>query len=376
MTVVEPTLNAEPSPNIQPLVDTMLLPGHGIQHDVITAAHRVYEHLIAMWAPGVIEAAHDLGVFAELSEGQASAEQLAERLDTDPRATRVLMNALYAYDIVERTTGAEASSSYRLPAEIRECLLPGGLFSLVGKIAYDRRLAWQAWQGFADAVRSGSRDSGGGDQLNQISVDEYESLVSGINFWAPPVIDVLRQGLRDLAWPTDRAVQMVDVGCGTGLYSQLLLRENPQWTAVGLDVERIVPLARSQADELGVGARFEATVRDFWQDAWGKDVDLILLGNIFHLQTAESAETLVRLASEALAENGVLCIIDHIVDDQRTVKSTQDRFALLFAASMLATGGGDAYTLNEYDDWFSRHGLCRVRILETPMHRILLGTRA
>ncbi|WP_143532267.1 class I SAM-dependent methyltransferase [Saccharothrix sp. ALI-22-I] len=369
-------LNAEPSTIIKPLVDTALLPGHGLQHDVVTAAHRVYEHLIAIWAPGVIEAAHDLGVFVELSAGPATAERLAERLDTEPRATRVLMDALYAYDIVERTTEASAPPSYRLPAAMRECLLPGGMFSLVGKIAYDRRLAWRAWQDFAGAVRRGSRDGSGSDQLNQISVDEYESLVSGINFWAPPVVQVLRQGLRDLAWPCDRAVRMVDVGCGTGLYGQLLLREFPQWTAVGLDVARIAPLATSQAAELGVAARFEATVCDFWQDSWGQDVDLILLANIFHLQTPESAETLVRLAAEALAEDGMLCIVDHVVDDERTAKSAQDRFALLFAASMLATGGGDAYTLKDYDDWFVRYGLRRERILETPMHRILLVTRA
>lgn len=376
MTVVEPTERAEPSPNIRALADTMLLPGHGFQHDVVTAAHRVYEHLVAIWAPGVIEAAHDLGVFAELSAGAATAGQLAERLGTDGRATRVLMDALYAYDIVERTTGPGAPPSYRLPDAIRECLLPGGLFSLAGKIAYDRRLAWQAWRGFADAVRRGSQDDSGGEALNQISVDEYESLVSGINFWAPPIVEVLRQGLVEYGWPVERAVRVVDVGCGTGLYSQLLLREFPQWNAVGLDVERIVPLAGAQAEELGVAARFDAMACDFWRDSWGRNVDLIMLANIFHLQTPESAETLVRLAAEALAEDGVLCIVDHVVDDQRTAKSVQDRFALLFAASMLATGGGDAYTLNDYDDWFARYGLRRVRILETPMHRILLGTRA
>lgn len=369
-------LGTEAGVNVQPLVDTELLPGRGAQHDVVTAAHRIYERLIAIWAPGVIEAAHDLGVFVELAAGPTTVEQLAARLDTDPRATRVLMDALYAYDIVERTTGAGVPPSYRLPAAVRECLLPGGMFSLSGKIAYDRRLGWKAWQGFADVVRRGSRDSRGSDQLNQISVDEYESLVSGINFWAPPVVDVLGRGLRDLGWPCEREVRMVDVGCGTGLYSQLLLRDFPQWTSVGLDVARIAPLATAQAEELGVAGRFQAAVCDFWQDPWGSDVDLVLLANIFHLQTPESAETLVRLAAEALAEGGVLCIIDHVVDDERPTKSAQDRFALLFAASMLATGGGDTYLLREYDNWFARHGLRRERLLETPMHRILLATRA
>ena len=375
MTLTETSVNVEPNGNVAPLVDTGLLSGTGVDTGVVVAAHRIYEHLIAIWAPGVIEAAHDLGLFVLLADGPATAGGVAERLDTDPRATRVLLDALYAYDIVERTAGSDAAQVYCLPAAARECLLPGGLFSLTGKIAYDRRLAWQAWRGLADSVRGGGRDGAGSDQLNQISVDEYESLVGGINFWAPPIIEVLCRGLRDLGWERDRPARLVDVGCGTGLYSQLLLCEFERWHAVGLDVDRIAPMAVAQAQRLGVGTRFQTLACDFWSDSWGT-ADLVLLANIFHLQTAESAEMLVRHAAASLEPGGVLCIVDHVVDDQRTAKSTQDRFALLFAASMLATGGGDAFTLQNYDEWFARHGLRRVQVLETPMHRILLVRRA
>jgi SAM-dependent methyltransferase len=356
-------------------VDTALLPTRGPHYEVITAAHRVYEHLIALWAPGVIEAAHDLGVFAELARRPATVAELAAALSTDERATRVLMDSLYAYDVVERTTEAGRAPVYTLPAATRECLLPGGLFSLVGKITYDRKMAWHAWRNLADSVRNGSHDNGGPDRANQISAEEYESLAGGINFWAPPVVDVLRQGLEDLGWPTDRPVNMIDVGCGTGVYSQLLLQQFEQWRATGLDVERIVKIAQAQSERLGTQDRFSLVVRDFWKDAWGTDADLILLANIFHLQNPESALTLVRQASEALATGGLLCVIDHVVDEERNAKSSQDRFALLFAASMLATGGGDAYTLRDYDTWFEAHGLRRVQVLQTPMHRILLAKK-
>jgi hypothetical protein len=52
--------------------------------------------------------------------------------------------------------------------------------------------------------------------------------------------------------------------------------------------------------------------------------------------------------------------------------TAQDRFAMLFAASMLATGGGDAYTLSAYDQWLAEAGLERVAVLEAPMHRLLI----
>ena len=54
--------------NHTPLVDTELLPGRGTG---VNAAHRMYEHLIGIWATGVIEAAHDLGAFTALISGPA-----------------------------------------------------------------------------------------------------------------------------------------------------------------------------------------------------------------------------------------------------------------------------------------------------------------
>jgi hypothetical protein len=53
----------------------------------------------------------------------------------------------------------------------------------------------------------------------------------------------------------------------------------------------------------------------------------------------------------------------------------QNRFFRLFAASMLATGGGDAYTVHDYDQWLADAGLRRVALLDTPMHRVLLAGR-
>lgn len=372
----EPGDAPAPENNIRPLVDTALLPDWRGNGSVVHAAHRIYEHLISMWAPGVIEAAHDLGVFAELSKGPRTSDALADLFSANRRAMRVLMDGLHAYDVVERTLDASGIAVYRMPEEMRECLLPEGLYSLVGKIEYDRQLAWHSWRNLADAVRTGGHDETGSPQLNQISEHNYESLVRGINFWAPPIIEALRGGLTALDWPTDRPVSVLDIGCGTGLYSQLLLRAFDQWRAVGLEAPRIATIAQAQAERLGVADRFEVQVRDFWTQSWGTGHDMLVFVNIFHLQTPESAQELVRKAKQALSSDGLICIADHLVGGDRDAKSAQDRFALLFAASMLATGGGDAYTVDEYDQWLAQAGLRRVAVLDAPMHRILLAGHA
>ncbi|WP_211769809.1 class I SAM-dependent methyltransferase [Kutzneria sp. CA-103260] len=362
--------------NVQPLVDTALLPAGDGQPRVVRAAHRLYEHLISLWAPGAIEAAFDLGVFDELAKGPATADELAKSLSTNAKATRVLLDGLNAYDLLVRTWDADGTVVYVLPDEVRDVLRPDGLFSLAGKIGYDRQMAWGAWRNLAETVRTGALADDGSQQHNQISASEYESLVRGINFWAPPVVHALSAQLKEHGWAGDKTAGMLDVGCGTGIYSQLLLQQFAGLTATGLDVERILPLAIAQSEQLDVADRFHPLRRDFWREDWGTGFDLVLFVNIFHLQTPEDARDLAIKANKALADGGLVAIVDQIVvEDEVQQNSTQNRFFRLFAASMMATGGGDAYTLDQYDEWLTGAGLRRVALIDTPMHRILLAGR-
>jgi SAM-dependent methyltransferase len=366
-----------PKTSLVPLVDETLLPSGPGEPAIVRAAHRWYEHLIALWAPGIIEAAFDLGVFEALAGASLTSAELAEALSLDHRATRVLLNALYAYDLLGRERNTDGVPVYVLPEDAQGCLLPGSLYSLSGKIGYDRRLAWSAWRNLAAAVQTGSCLDDGSERPNQISDEHYEMLVRGINFWAPPIVEVLASALGERGWPGEQpAPRMLDVGCGSGLYGQLLAQHVPSLTVTGLDVERIVPLATTQADLLGLADRFEAVTCDFYADDWGDGFDLVFFANIFHLQTPEMADQLMAKAAAAVGPGGLIAIADHIVEDDSAQQSTQDRFFRLFAASMLATGGGDAYTAEDYGIWFSRHGLRQVALLDTPMHRIMLAKRA
>jgi cyclopropane fatty-acyl-phospholipid synthase-like methyltransferase len=210
--------------------------------------------------------------------------------------------------------------------------------------------------------------------VNQISEEDYTALVRGINFWAPPIVRTLAQALRRLGWSTGASAHVLDVGCGTGIYSQLLLREFPGLTASGLDTRRITAIAARQARQLGVADRFSTVVKDFWNDDWGSAVDLALFVNIFHLQTPGSARELLLKTAKCLTSDGVIAVVDHIIDDG--AGAVQNRFSRLFAASMLATGGGDAYALEDYDQWLADSELRRLALLDTPMHRVLLARRA
>jgi predicted TPR repeat methyltransferase len=364
------------SGNVEPLVDTALLPAGSAGQEIVSTAHRIYEHLISLWAPGIIETSFDLGIFDELAKGPATSQEVAQALGTNSKATRVLLDGLRAYRLLETSSNEHGALVYVLPDSVRACMLPDGLFSLAGKIKYDRLMAWGAWRDLGATVRAGTVDENGYQKSNQISDKEYESLVRGINFWAPPVVEILAKHLRVLGWPRGERPRMLDVGCGTGIYSQLLLREFASLTALGIDVGRILPLAAEQSKQIGLVDRFTATEMDFLQDDWGSGFELVLFVNIFHLQTPADAQDLMVKANKAMADGGVVAIVDQIIDDEADQDRQQDRFFRLFAASMMATGGGDAYTLAQYDQWLADSGLRRIAVADTPMHRILFASRS
>jgi SAM-dependent methyltransferase len=369
---VDPKLSGTSS-GIASLVDTALLPDGPGTPAVVRSAHRWYEHLLGLWSCAVIEASADLGLFDVLARGPQTSVMAAASVQADPRATGVLLDALYAYDLVGRGRGDDGSWVYTLAPDSQACLLPGELFTLAGKIGQDRRFAWSAWRDLAQAVRTGSLDAGGTEQRNQLSDDDYQVLVKSLNFWAPPVVGVLASALAE-PWAAAQPRRMLDVGCGSGVYSHLLTQRFPGLSAVGLDTARIIPIAAEQADRLGVAGAFTGVTSDFFADDWGSGYDLVFFANIFHLQTPESARALLAKAAAALTDDGVVVIVDHILDDELVPQPSQDRFFRLFAALMLATGGGDAYGAADYDSWLAQSGLRRRALLDTPMHRVLLAS--
>ncbi|MEV6768356.1 class I SAM-dependent methyltransferase [Nocardia sp. NPDC051030] len=351
------------------LVDLGEISGEGC----VEAAHQLYSALIAQWEPAILESSSTLGVFEALRTGPASSDEVAESISGDPRSVRLLLEALVAYGWVTRTESRKGESRYAAEEAVIACLTGGSMFSLLGKVGYNRAVSSTAWRGLDHSVRNGVSGGNGEIDNNAISAEQYEDLVTGINFWAPPIVDKLADRLSRDGWGSGEPREILDIGCGSGIYSQLLLRRFEAATAIGLDADNILRIAADQARTLGVAERFDTRAADFWGADWGRDRDLVVFANIFHLVNPSGAATLLEKARAAVGPDGVIAIVDNILVGGLETDSPQDRFASLFALSMLVTGGGTTYELRDYDAWLAGAGLTRTALIDAPMHRIILA---
>lgn len=349
------------------IVDMTAFP-HGSGAEV--GAHQVYSLLLGMWTPAIVEAAHDLGLWTALASGTGELDVLAAELAVDREALRSLLRALIALSLVEM----DVAQTYRIAEGLAPYLVPGGPWSMAGKMTHDLNVAWAAWRGVAEMIRRPSQGEARTD--NKISSADYVQLVPSLNFMAPPAISQLSAWLREHRWRNVAEQRsMLDIGCGSGIYSQLMLSEWPALTSVGLDMPEVASLARAHAQATGVGDRFTTHDGDFWSRIWPSDQDLVLVANILHTRTEAQALRLVHAAARSLAPEGVVVFVD-MFDSAGTPQDSRDRFAALFGMSMLATGGGSTYSVECCDSWIRQTGLETLSVIDNPINRTIIAGRA
>ncbi len=293
----------------------------------------------------VVLTAVRLGLFEALAEGPLPARELAERLDADLRGTRILADALAALGVLEKEDAA-----YRDSPAAREFLVPGGPRSRTAILRHGARL-YERWAGLYDAVRRG-------EPAPEDRIDPR--LREGEEEFARAMADIGRESAVTTADALERlgvlegARTALDLGGGPGIYALELASRAPGLRVTVLDRPDTAAVARANIEEAGLADRVGARAGDALEEDLGGPWDLVFTSNFVHILPPEANRRLVRRAAGALAPGGRLVVKDFLLDPDRTTPAG----AALFAVNMLvATEGGDSYTVEEVHGWFREAGL-------------------
>jgi SAM-dependent methyltransferase len=291
----------------------------------------------------------ELNLFSAVEQGATSAE-VASRLQTNERATEMLMNALVALEMLEKKDGVYRNT--QLAAQYFTEGSPDNVRLAMMHTAY----LWDRWSTLTECVRTGTcqQRANPGERDQQWTEAFIAAMDRNVAERAPLVIKAMEtRGVR----------RMLDVGGGSGGYSIAFAKASPELQAEVLDLPAVLPLTEQYIEKSGLSERVKTRAGDLQRDDFGRDYDLVFVSAICHMLGPPEIQDLFRRCFAALAFGGRIVVQDFILKPDKT----GPRQAALFTLNWLVvTRNGGNYSNDEYASWLGEAGFRDVRHVLLP----------
>jgi len=290
----------------------------------------------------------------------ATATDVASRIQADPRATEMLLNALVAMGLLTKHEGTFRNT----PVSNRYCVAGSrddGRTATLHSV-----YTWRRWSTLTECVRAGTSVSY--QEMSERGEDWTCAFIAAMHRNAAERAPLVVQSVG-----TEGVRQMLDVGGGSAAYSIAFVRASADLQAELVDLPPVLLIAQSHIQDAGLGGRIRTRAGDLRTDAFGEGYDLVLVSAICHMLDPEENRDLVRRCFAALAPQGRIVVQDFILEPDKTAP----KFAALFSLNMLVgTRAGSSYSEGEYSAWLREAGFDDVRHIRLPgPSGLILGTR-
>lgn len=256
--------------------------------------------LVAFWgmeSSRAIIAAAELGLFEPLTQKPLTARELAKALDYDEVGVEALLNALNGFGYLRRRGGR-----FTLTRSTRRWLTRDAKYSMVRPMGLFRVL-WDELADMEDRVRhGGDRDFHRPDRDPEF----WRRYEVGLGEFARLTAPSIARSVRFSSAPR----RLLDVGGGHGAYSAAFCDRHPGLHATVLDLPQAAAVGRELTEERGLSDRVTYLEGDLTTVPWGDGYDVVLIFNLLHILSPESALETVQKAYAALRPGGTLVVVD------------------------------------------------------------------
>jgi SAM-dependent methyltransferase len=309
----------------------------------------------------VLGAAAELDVFTILSRQAMSAEELADLLDWDRRATAILLDAVAALDLLQKQDGR-----YAVADQLRPWLVDGRPQSVLPMI-WHRMNVLRGWSQLAWVTKAGIPCP------RPVSIRgaaaDRAAFIAAMHAVSAPMADEL---VARLGPPRFR--HLLDVGGASGTWTLAFLRAAADSQATIFDL----PQAIAQAQERIAGSEFADRVAlvagDFYRDDLPAGADFAWVSAIVHQHSRRHNRDLFAKVYAALQPGGQIAVRDVVMEPCRT----QPVAGALFAINMLVnTDSGGTYTFEELAEDLRAAGFCdpQLRLKGQTMDSVVVARR-
>ncbi|MBR1587959.1 MAG: methyltransferase domain-containing protein [Kiritimatiellae bacterium] len=300
----------------------------------------------AFYGSAALFAALDLGVFAAVSEigAPAALEPLAERLGASPRGLRLLLDACVATGILAKSPDGLYSNT----EAGRLALVPGGPADLSKAIRYNQDV-YPAWGRLAQLARTGAPVEppqlhlGDDQERTRRFALSMRGRALAIGRGVVPMIDLGADEGR-----------LLDLAGGPGTYAELLMKANPGWSCMTVDVPAVSAVARECIAQAGLADRIVCRPGDYHSDEYEPAAyDAVTIFGALHQESPEQIRGILARAARALKEGGRIFVLDMMTDATHAAPA----FSALFAVNMALTAeNGWVFSDEELKGWLAEAG--------------------
>ena len=297
-----------------------------------------------------MNAAQNTGIL-QLAMGQLlTAAQYAQALGLQERTTATVLEVLAAAGLVERQ-----GERFGVPADT---LNAAGV-----------SLAWlpMLQEHFAHAqaaLRTGQPldwlDSSVGQRESS-----YRDLVAGLGAAYAKAAAELAQRVGG---PAER---ILDVGCGSGVWSLAIAQNHPPAQVTGLDLPAVLEAFVARAGQHGMQDRIALLPGDMHSVPLPPEhFDLIVIANVLRLESPERAAQLVQRLAAALGRGGRMLIVDALASGTPLKDLVRSAYALHLS---LRTGHGRVHSPAQIASWVAAAGLTEIAEIDCGSQVTAIG---
>ncbi len=280
----------------------------------------------------VLTAAAELGVFDALAEGPMTAEDLAQRLGADLRATTMLADVLTAMALLAKQDGR-----YSPAGGVVDLLTATGPDNVLAMVRHQANCL-RSWAQLAEVVMTGTRAERKAGIRGAAA--DLEAFIEAMNDVSRTVAPGLVADIGPLTFS-----HLLDLGGGPGTWTIEFLKAVPDARATLFDLPDVIPIAKKHIAAAGLADRVTFAPGDFDKDAkLPAGADLAWVSAIIHMNSRQENRDLFAKVYAALAGGGQIMIRDIVMEESRIAPPG----GAFFAINMLVnTPAGGTYTFDE-----------------------------
>lgn len=307
--------------------------------------------LTAFGVGAAVAAAQNTGLL-ELALSQTfTAAEHAQRLKLNERTTRAVLDMLTALGLIERCDdryGPRAGGAG--PQALSPAFLPlvHGVFTHTERVLRTGEPIPEL-----DASETANRES------------TYTQVVGALGKMYANLAEYLAAQI------TTPPARILDVGCGSGVWSLAIAARHPGTRVTGLDFPRVLDVFCSHAAQLGLTARIDTLPGDMHtQPLPPEHFDLLIVANVLRLEPVASAQALVARLGCALKPGGRMLIVDALAAGTPARELVRSAYMLHLT---LRTESGRVHSPVLIKEWMAAAGLSRIEEIDCGRQITAIG---